>query len=79
MAHEILEQNIYTPNDPYPSVKGEQGYKKERTMMLMRGLKASNDLDVNEGSRVWANRNEGHPSYNHNLKHRALKPLNDRY
>ena len=47
--------------------------------MLMRGLKASNDLDVNEGSRVWANRNEGHPSYNHILKHCALNSLNDRY
>ena len=34
---------------------------------------------VNKGNRVWANRNEGHPSYNHSLKHRALKPLNDRY
>ena len=43
---------MYTLEDPYPSVKGEQGYKKERTMMLMRGLKASNDLDVNKGNRV---------------------------
>ena len=28
---------------------------------------------------MWANRNESHPSCNHNLKHHALKPLNDRY
>ena len=28
---------------------------------------------------MWANRNEGHPSYDHDLKHRALKPSNDWY
>ena len=38
-AHETLKYSMYTLEDPYPSVKGEQGYKKENAMMLMRGSK----------------------------------------
>ena len=41
--------------------------------------RVSDGLDVNEGNRVWANRNEGPPSYDHGLKHHALKPSNDQY
>ena len=41
--------------------------------------RASNGSDVNKCNKMWANRNGGHPSYDHGLKHHALKPLNDQY
>ena len=33
------KQCMHTLKGPYPGVEGEQGYKKEKAMMLMRGSK----------------------------------------
>ena len=38
-AHETSKQCMHTLKGPYPGVEGEQGYKKEKAMMLMRGSK----------------------------------------
>ena len=64
---------------PIPVWKVSKAIKRKMLWCSCEAQKASNGPDVNKGNRSWANRNEGHPSYYHGLKHRALKPLNDRY
>ena len=39
IAHETPKLSIRTLDGPYLGAKGEQGYKKENVMMLMRGSK----------------------------------------
>ena len=53
--------------------------RKKRLWCSCEVQRASNGPNVNKGNRVWANQNEGHPSYDHGLKHRALKLSNDQY
>ena len=53
--------------------------RKKMLWCSCEAQRARNGPDVNKSNRVWANQNEGHPSYNHSLKHCALKPSNDQY
>ena len=53
--------------------------RKKMLWCSYEAQRANNGLNVNKDNRVWANRNKGHPFYDHGLKHHVLKPLNDRY